>query len=155
MNIEAKLQELGIQLPDAPKPVATYVPGVIAGEYLYVSGQLPSKDGSIMKGKLGEDCTENDGYKAARQSAINNLAVAKSLLGDLDRIEKVVKVVGFVNSTPDFDAQPKVINGASDFIGEVFGNNGQHARSAVGVNSLPLGACVEVEMIFKLQNQQH
>lgn len=110
-----------------------------------------TENGVLRKGKLGEDMTVEEGYEAARIAALNCLAVVKSLAGSLDRVERVVKVVGFVNCTPDFEAQPKVINGASELLGQVFGDAGLHARSAVGVSSLPLGACCEVELIVRLK----
>ncbi len=150
-NIEEKLREMGIEIPKAAKPVAAYVPGVLDGAYVYTSGQLPSANGVIRKGKLGDTLTVEEGYEAAKLCAINCLAVVKSLAGDLDRVEQIVKVTGFVNSIAEFENQPKVINGASEFLGNAFGEAGAHARSAVGVASLPLGACCEVEMIVKLK----
>lgn len=148
---EEKLKEMGLALPDVPAPVAAYVPGLQAGDLVFTSGQLPTSAGKLAKGKLGADMTEEDGYKAARVSALNCLAVVKSVIGDLDRVERVVKVTGFVNSAPDFTAQPKVVNGASDLLVEVFGDAGKHSRSAVGVSALPLGACCEVEIIVKIK----
>ena len=121
------------------------------GTLVFTSGQLPTENGVLRKGKLGKDITVEEGYEAARIAALNCLAVVKSLAGSLDRVERVVKVVGFVNCTPDFEAQPKVINGASELLGQVFGDAGLHARSAVGVSSLPLGACCEVELIVRLK----
>lgn len=150
-QIEAKIKELGYELPQPPKPVAAYVPGVQDGNLIYTSGQLPTKDGVLCKGKLGQTMTTEDGYSAARISALNCLGVLKSLIGDLDRVEKIVKVVGFVNCAADFEEQPKVINGASELLGEIFGEKGQHARSAVGVSSLPLGAACEVEIIARVR----
>jgi len=149
---EAKLEELGIALPAAPKPVAAYVPAVQVEKYVYTSGQIPFVDGELKyQGKVGGELSEADGYAAAKICAINCLSAIKSLVGSLDNIEKIVKVVGFVNSAPGFTAQPKVINGASEFLGQVFGDAGQHARSAVGVSELPLGAAVEVELVVKLK----
>jgi len=153
MEFEKKLEAMGLRLPDAPKPVAAYVPGVRAGDFIYTSGQLPSENGAIRKGKLGAGMSVEDGYAAAKICALNCLAVVKSLAGDLDAVERIVKVVGFVNSAPDFEAQPKVVNGASEFLGELFGEAGVHSRSAVGVNSLPLGACCEIEMIVKVKSK--
>ncbi len=150
--VENRLKELGIEIPEAPKPVAAYVPGVEAGGFVYTSGQLPVSGGALKKGKLGVDVSPEDGYEAAKLCAINCLAVIKSLAGDLDRVERVVKLVGFVNSAPDFDAQPKVINGASELMLAAFGDAGLHSRSAVGVASLPLGAVCEVEAIVKLKD---
>ena len=147
-----KLSSLGIQLPEAPKAVANYLPAVIAGDLVIVSGQLPMKDGALAcKGYLGKDVSIEDGYAAARQCTINALAATSGLLdGQLDRIKQVVRVGGFVASAAGFTDQPKVINGASDFLVEVFGDAGRHARAAVGVSELPLGAAVEVEFIFRL-----
>jgi enamine deaminase RidA (YjgF/YER057c/UK114 family) len=150
-RIEEKLKKMGIVIPEAAKPVAAYVPGVLENGYVYTSGQLPSVSGVIRKGKLGDTITIEEGYEAAKICAINCLAVVKSLVGDLDKVERIVKVVGFVNSTPDCDNQPKVINGASELLGKIFDEAGAHARSAVGVASLPLGACCEVEMIVKVK----
>lgn len=150
-KIEEVLAQMGYSLPEAPKPVAAYVPGVQSGSMVYTSGQLPSVNGSVIRGKLGADMSVEQGYAAAQVSALNCLGVLKSILGDLDRIERVVKVVGFVNSTPDFEAQPQVINGASELLGQLFGPTGQHARSAVGVSSLPLGAACEVELIVQVR----
>lgn len=150
-RIEEKLKEMGIVIPEAAKPVAAYVPGVLENGYVYTSGQLPSVSGVVRKGKLGDNLTVEEGYEAAKICAINCLAVVKSLVGDLDKVERIVKVVGFVNSTPDSESQPKVINGASELLGKIFDEAGAHARSAVGVASLPLGACCEVEMIVKVK----
>jgi len=150
-RIEEKLKEMGIVIPEAAKPVAAYVPGVLENGYVYTSGQLPGVSGVVRKGKLGDNLTVEEGYEAAKICAINCLAVVKSLVGDLDKVERIVKVVGFVNSTPDCESQPKVINGASELLGKIFDEAGAHARSAVGVASLPLGACCEVEMIVKVK----
>lgn len=133
MTAETKLEQLGLTLPAVPAPVAAYVPGAADGTLVFTSGQLPTENGVLRKGKLGKDMTVEEGYEAARIAALNCLAVVKSLAGSLDRVERVVKVVGFVNCTPDFEAQPKVINGASELLGQVFGDAGLHARSAVGV----------------------
>ena len=149
---EAKLSEMGIQVPVVPKPVAAYIPAVQLGDLVYTSGQLPVVDGVLKyAGQLGVDVSEEDGYAAAKICAINCLAAVKFAVGSLDRIERIVKVTGFVNSAPDFTAQPKVMNGASEFLNEAFGEAGAHARSAVGVSGLPLGAAVEVEMIVKVK----
>lgn len=149
---EAKLKEMGITLPETPKPLAAYVPAVQIDKYIYTSGQIPLAAGELkFKGKLGAEISESQGYEAAKMCAINCLSAIKGLAGSLDNIERIVKVVGFVNSAPGFNQQPKVINGASEFIGEVFGEAGRHARSAVGVNELPIDAAVEVEMIVKLK----
>lgn len=150
-QVEKKLQEMGLTVPDAPKPVAAYVPGIKAGEFIYTSGQIPMVSGELKyKGKVGADKTPEEGYEAAKVCALNCLGVIKGLIGDLDRIQQVVKVVGFVNSAPGFNMQPKVINGASELLGTVLGDKGLHARSAVGVNELPLDATCEVEMIVRI-----
>lgn len=152
MIIERKLEEMGYPLPETPKPVAAYIPAVVAGEFVYTSGQIPVQNGEVkIKGKLGQDVMLEQGYEAARICAINALSAIKSVIHDLDRIDYIVKVVGFVNSSQDFTQQPAVINGASEFLKEVFAEKGAHARSAVGVAQLPLGAPVEVEMIVKLK----
>lgn len=150
-KIEEKLVSLGITLPEAAKPVAAYIPGIAAGDLVFTSGQLPFSQGKLLTGKLGDTMDTKDGYEAAKICAINCLAVLKSLVGDLDLIEQVVKLTGFVNCTQDFTEQPAVINGASELLGQVFGNEGQHSRSAVGAASLPLGACCEVEIIVKVK----
>lgn len=148
---EARLAELGITLPDAAAPAANYVPFVKTGNQLFISGQLPMDSGAIaMTGKLGEGLQVEDGQKAAKLCAINLLAQAKAATGDLDKVVRLVKIVGFVNSTGDFTDQPKVINGASDFLVEAMGDSGRHARSAVSAASLPFGAAVEIEAIFEI-----
>lgn len=153
MKTTARLAELGIILPAAAQPVASYVSVVISGALLYVSGQLPVTGGLMAKGHLGRDVSVEDGAAAARACAINILAqVNTTLQGQLDRIERCVKLTGFVASTPEFTDHPKVVNGASDLMLQVFGDAGKHARAAVGVASLPLGACVEVEAIFALRD---
>ena len=150
-TIEARLADLGITVPAAAAPVANYVPTVRSGTMLYVSGQVTLRDGQPQHvGKLGAGIDVEEGAQAARLCALNIIAQAKAALGDLDRVVRVVKLTGFVNSTPDFTDQPKVINGASDFMVEVFGDKGRHARSAVGVASLPLGVSVEVEAILEV-----
>lgn len=152
MSFEDKLKELGIAVPDAPKPVAAYVPAVKIGDYVYTSGQIPFVAGELKyKGKVGKEVSLEEGYEAARVCAINCLAALKSVIGSLEQVEKIVKVVGFVNSAPGFAEQPKVINGASEFFGNVFGKAGEHARSAVGVSELPIDAAVEVEIIVKVK----
>ncbi|HOJ37186.1 MAG TPA: RidA family protein [Ignavibacteriales bacterium] len=149
---EAKLKEMGIVIPEAPKPLAAYVPAVQVDKFVYTSGQLPIVDGQLkFKGKLGKDITEDEAKQAAKICAINCLSVVKSLIGSLDNIERIVKVVVFVNSSEEFTAQPAIANGASEFFVEVFGDAGKHARSAVGVSQLPLGAPVEIEIIVKLK----
>ena len=145
---EEKLAELGLTLPEVVPPLAAYQPAVRNGDLVFTAGQLPAKDGEMLAtGKLGAEVSEEDGYACARQCAINALAAIKAEIGDLAAIKRVVKVVVFVASSPDFTAQPKVANGASEFLGEVFGDAGKHARSAVGVSVLPLDVPVEVELI--------
>lgn len=152
MGIEAKLKTMGLELPAAPKPVAAYVPAVKVDNFVYTSGQIPFVNGELKcKGKVGKDLTEAEAYEAAKVCVLNCLSVIKAEIGDLDRIERIVKVVGFVNSAAGFRMQPKVINGASELLGELFGEKGQHARSAVGVNELPLDAACEVELIVKIK----
>jgi enamine deaminase RidA (YjgF/YER057c/UK114 family) len=149
MNIERRLQELGIELPQPVSPVATYVRWVQSGNLLYISGTGPS-DGSE-RGKLGENLTLEEGYAAAREVGLQIIATAKDALGDLDRVKRVVKILGMVNSAPDFGDQPRVINGCSDLMVEVFGENGRHARSAVGFVALPGQISVEIEAIFEVE----
>lgn len=152
MNIEQKLQEMGLELPVVAKPLASYVPAVATEGYIYTSGQVPMVKGELKyKGKVGQDLDETQGYEAAKICALNCLAAVKSVAGSLDNIERIVKVVGFVNSAPGFTMQPKVINGASDLLGQLFGEKGEHARSAVGVSELPLNAACEVEIIVKIK----
>ena len=149
--IEARLAELGVTLPDAPAPAANYVPYVISANMVYVSGQISMADGQLICGKLGADMDTEAGAAAARSCAISLLAQLKAACGgNLDRLQRVVKLVGFVNSTADFTDQPKVINGASDFMVAALGDAGRHARSAVSAASLPLGVAVEIEAIFEI-----
>ena len=149
--IETRLAELGVTLPDAPAPAANYVPYVVTGNTVYVSGQISQGPDGLLTGKLGEGISVEDGAAAARSCAISLLAQLKAACGgDIDRLVRVVKLVGFVNSTADFTDQPKVINGASDFLVEALGDKGRHARSAVSAASLPLGVTVEIEGIFEI-----
>jgi len=151
-EIEARLAQLGITLPQAAAPAANYVPTVIAGGMLYISGQLPMQDGKVAQtGHLGGGVSIEQGQAAARLCAINILAQAKAALGDLDRIERCVRLGAFVSSTPDFTDHPKVANGASDLMVEVLGDKGRHARAAVGAPSLPLGVSVEVDAVFAIR----
>lgn len=151
-NAAQRLADLGIDLPDAPAPVANYVPVVQSGSLLYLSGQISIGPGGLIKGKLGADLAIDQGVAAARACAINLIVQAKAALGgDLDRISRIVKLNGFVNCTPDFQDQPKVMNGASDLFVAVFGEAGRHARAAVGAPSLPLGAAVEVDAVFEIR----
>lgn len=151
MSIEAKLAELGLTLPEAAAPVAAYVPAVEAGGLLYISGQLPFKDGALMTGRLGEDRDEAYGTEAAQRCGLMLIAQMKKALGSLDRVERIVKLGAFVNSAGDFTGQPKVVNGASELMVAVFGEAGRHARSAVGVPVLPLGAAVEIDAIVAIK----
>ncbi len=146
----ARLAELGITLPTPAAPVAAYVPTVEAGGFLYVSGQVSFVDGTLVKGRLGDDLTVEQGYDAARGCGLMLLAQAQAALGSLDRIARVVKLGAFVNCTPDFTDQPKVANGASELMVAVLGDAGKHSRSAVGVPSLPLGCAVEIDAVFAL-----
>lgn len=150
-RFETKLKELGIILPDAPAPAANYVPFVQVGDIVYVSGQISADANGFIKGKLGDDMSTEEGAAAARACAINLLAQVKAACGgDLDRLVRVVKLTGFVNSTADYTDQPKVVNGASDLLAEALGDAGKHSRSAVSAASLPLGVAVEIEGIFQV-----
>lgn len=152
MQIEARLKEMGIELPPAVTPVANYVPAVRTGNLIFLSGHGPFKeDGSLITGKVGADLTIEQGYETARRVAIGLLGSLKAVIGDLDRVNRFVKLLGFVNCTAEFADQPKVINGASDFFVEVFGEKGKHARSAVGTNALPFNIAVEIEMIVEIE----
>ena len=152
MTIENKLKELNIELPNAPNPVGSYVAFKKIGNLLFISGQLPiSRDGKIIKGKIGADLNLEDGQKASKLCVINILSqVKKALNGDLNKVKNCVKITGYVNSINDFKDQPKVINPASETLSSVFGNNGKHARAAISTNSLPLGAAVEIDAIFEI-----
>lgn len=152
MGAEARIKELGITLPNPPKPMGNYVPGVRTGNLLFLSGHGPIRiEGNpSARGKVGRDLSTEDAYKVAREVGINLLGSARALLGSLDRVKRVVKVLGMVNAVESFGEQPKVINGFSDLMVEVFGENGRHARSAVGMGSLPAGIPVEIEMILEV-----
>ena len=152
MTIENKLKELNIELPNAPDPVGAYVAFKKIGNLLFISGQLPiSKDGKIIRGKIGAGLNLEDGQRASKLCVINILAqVKKALNGDLNKVKNCVKITGFVNSVDDFKDQPKVINPASETLSSVFGINGKHARAAISTNSLPLGAAVEIDAIFEI-----
>ncbi len=151
-KIEQKLAELGFPLPAVAKPVAAYVPSVVTGNLCFTSGQLPFVDGALPQvGKVGREVSAEDAKDLARLCALNALAALKLAIGDLDRVTRIVKVVGFVSVVPEFTAIPGVINGASEFLGEVFGDVGSHARSAVGVPALPLDSAVELEMIAEFK----
>lgn len=151
-QVEARLKELGIDVPDAAAPVANYVAYVKTGNLVFVSGQVPVKDGEFQfKGKVGGELSVEDGQAAARLCAINIISQLKAACeGDLDRVRRIVKLTGFVNSTPEFGDQPKVINGASDLMVEVFGDKGRHSRAAVSAGSLPLGVGVEVDAVAEI-----
>jgi enamine deaminase RidA (YjgF/YER057c/UK114 family) len=151
MSIDARLADLGITLPDAPAPAANYVPFVVVGNLVHVSGQISQNAGGLIKGRLGEDMDVAQGAEAAKSCAVSLLAqVKKACGGDLSRLVRAVKLTGFVNSTPEFTDQPKVINGASDLVVAIFGDKGKHARAAVGAPSLPLGVAVEIEAVAEL-----
>ncbi|MBM9508972.1 RidA family protein [Actinacidiphila acididurans] len=151
MSVAARLAELGLTLPEVVPPLASYQPAVRSGRYVYTSGQLPMVDGKLVAtGKVGAEVAPEQAAELARICALNALAAVRSVAGDLDRVARVVKVVGFVASAPDFTGQPAVVNGASDLLGEVLGEKGVHARSAVGVAVLPLDAPVEVEIQVEL-----
>lgn len=148
---EERLAELGLEVPEVAKPVAVYVPAVRSGNHVYTSGQLPMRAGELMlTGKVGGDVTAEEAYACARQCALNAIAAIRAEVGELSAVKRVVKVVVFVASTPDFTGQPGVANGASELLGEVFGDAGVHARSAVGVAALPLDAPVEVELLVEV-----
>ena len=152
MSIESRLAELGVTLPDAPAPAANYVPYVQTGDIVYVSGQISQDANGPVKGKLGADLEAEEGAAAAKLCAISLLTQVRAACGgDLDRLVRVVKLTGFVNSTADFTDQPKVINGCSDFMVEALGDAGRHARSAVSAAALPLGVAVEIEGIFQIK----
>lgn len=151
-DVEARLRELGITLPEVSPPVANYVNAVRTGKLVFLSGKGPTRpEGGYVTGKVGQDLSVEEGYAAARLVAINQLAALKAEIGDLNRVTRVVKVLGMVNCTTDFERQPEVINGFSDLIVEVFGDKGKHARSAVGMGSLPRNIAVEVEWIVEVK----
>ncbi len=155
MMVEKKLAEMGLTLPPAPTPVANYVPVVRSGNLLFVSGHGPAffQDGKIqyIRGKLGREMTVEQGYDAAKQVTLNILQSIKGEIGDLDKVRRIVKVLGFVNCTEEFPDQPKVINGASDLLVALYGERGRHARSAVGMYQLPFGIAVEIEMVVEVE----
>jgi enamine deaminase RidA (YjgF/YER057c/UK114 family) len=150
--VEMKLNQLGLNLPDAPKPVAAYIPAKQTGNLVFTAGQLPMVNGELIsKGLLGQDVETDEANKAARICTLNALAAIKGVIGDLDRIKQVVRVVGYVASVPTFTQQPAVVNGASELLLEIFGENGKHARSAVGMAVLPLNASVEIELTVEVE----
>jgi enamine deaminase RidA (YjgF/YER057c/UK114 family) len=148
---EERLTELGLSVPEVAKPVAAYIPAVRSGNHVYTSGQLPMREGQLMfTGKVGGEVSQEEAVDCARQCALNALAAVKAEVGELSAVKRIVKVVAFVASTPDFTGQPLVANGVSELLGEVFGDAGRHARSAVGVSVLPLDAPVEVELLVEV-----
>ncbi|MCC3774065.1 RidA family protein [Streptomyces sp. UNOB3_S3] len=152
-TVEDRIAELGLTLPDVVPPLATYQPAVRSGSYIHTAGQLPMVDGAIpVTGKVGAEVSPEQAKELAARCALNGLAAVKSVIGDLDKIVRVVKVVGFVASAPDFTGQPGVLNGASELLGEILGEKGVHARSAVGVAVLPLDAPVEVEFLVEVRD---
>jgi enamine deaminase RidA (YjgF/YER057c/UK114 family) len=152
MDAEARLSELGLSLPSPPQPVGAYLPAQRVGELLFLSGTTCYMDGDLLyTGRVGAELTIEEGYAAARQTALNLLSVIKATLGDLDRVERVVKLNGYVNSAPDFDRQPAVINGASDLLEKVYGQRGKHARTSIGVSDLPGHIPVEIELVVQIR----
>ena len=152
MSVETNLAALGLELPEVATPAGAYVPAVVSGNLVFTAGQIPLVDGKLMaEGRLGAEITAEEGKEIAQRCALNAIAAVKSVLGDLERVKKVVKVVGFVASTPEFTAQPGVVNGASELLQAAFGDVGIHARSAVGVAVLPLNSPVEVELIVEFE----
>jgi enamine deaminase RidA (YjgF/YER057c/UK114 family) len=151
-KVESKLSELKLLLPEAPKPVAAYIPAKQTGKLVFTAGQLPMVNGELIsKGLLGQDVEIDEANKAARICTLNALAAIKGVIGDLDRIKQIVRVVGYVASVPTFTQQPAVVNGASELLLEIFGENGKHARSAVGMAVLPLNASVEIELTVEIE----
>jgi enamine deaminase RidA (YjgF/YER057c/UK114 family) len=153
MGVEEKLKQLGLELPSAAKPVANYVPAVRTGNLVFLSGHGPVGKDRLIAGKLGGGLTVEEGYQAARLVALGLLGSLKALIGDLDRVRRIVKVLGMVNCDPAFMEHPRVVDGASDLLVEVFGEKGRHARSAVGMNALPFNIAVEIEMIVELEDE--
>ena len=153
-EIESRLQELGIELPSTPAPIANYVPSVRTGNLVYLSGLGPAAraDGTTPSGKVGRELTTEEGYEAARLTGINIVSRIKGEIGDLDKVKRVIKMLGMVNSDPEFNQQPAVVNGCSDLLVEVFGDKGRHARSAVGMASLPNDIPVEIEVIIEVED---
>ena len=148
---EERLAEMGLAVPEVAKPVASYIPAVRSGDHVYTSGQLPMRDGQLITtGKVGGEVSPEEAVECARQCALNAIAAVRAEIGELSHVKRVVKVVAFVSSTPDFTGQPGVANGASELLGEVFGDAGRHARSAVGVPVLPLDAPVELELVVEV-----
>jgi enamine deaminase RidA (YjgF/YER057c/UK114 family) len=153
MQVEERLRKLGIELPPSPTPAANYVTAVRTGNLLFLSGHGPRRtaSGPSIKGRVGKELTVEQGYKAAREVGLNLVSTMKASLGDLDKVKRVVKVLGMVNAAPDFEQHPQVMNGFSDLMVEVFGDKGRHARSAVGMGSLPMGIPVEIEVVVEVE----
>ena len=150
---EEKIKQLGITIPEVVKPLAAYIPAMQVGNLVMTSGQVPISSGTVKyQGKVGRELSEEEGKEAAKLCALNCLSAVKSVIGNLDKIKRVLKLTVFVSSAEGFTAQPKVANGASEFIVEIFGEAGKHVRSAVGVSELPLNSAVEIEMIVEIQN---
>jgi len=153
MDIESKLKDLGIVIPEIAKPLAAYVPGLIAGDFVYISGQLPAKDGKILySGSIGQDLSIAEGKTASRLAVVNCLAVLKSCLDSWSSLLRIVKITGYIQCEKDFHDQAMVLNGASELLEQIFGERGKHARAAVGVHALPLNAACEVEMIAQIRS---
>jgi len=153
MKIEQKIEKLGYRVPEASKPLGVYVPVVRVGNLLFVGGKIPLVQGQLRyKGKVGKDLTVEEGYEAAKTCVLNLLSVIKTELGDLDKVQRIIKIAGYINSASGFTEQSKVLNGASEFLLEVFGDKGRHARAAIGVAELPLDAPLEVEMIVEVKD---
>ncbi len=149
--IEEKIKQMGLTIPDAPKPLAAYIPALKIGNMVFTAGQIPMKDGQLVfRGKIGKDLSEEDGKKAAEICVLNCLSVVKSLAGSLDNIKRIIKLTVFVNSADGFTNQAAVANGASELLVKLFSENGKHVRSAVGVNELPINSAVEIEMIAEI-----
>lgn len=148
--IEEQLNQLGLTLPEVPTPVGSYIPSVRINDFVFISGQIPFLNGNILTGKLGDDVSIEEGYERAKICALNALSVVKAEVGSLDKIKRIIKVSGYVNCIDTFTDHPKVINGASDLFGELFGNSGRHTRIAIGNNSLPLNSSVEIDVIFQI-----
>ncbi|MHA1723188.1 MAG: RidA family protein [Candidatus Baldrarchaeia archaeon] len=152
MSVEKKLESLGLSLPKPPKPVAAYIPAVKTGNVIFISGQIPVVEGKVRyKGKVGQDISVEEGYEAAKICALNALSIIKDIVGSLDKVKRIVRIVGYVNCTEDFEEPHKVVNGASEFLVKIFGEKGRHARLALGSNALPLGAAIELEMIVEVE----
>jgi len=152
MSVEEKLKAMGLSLPKPPKPVAAYIPAVKTGNLIFISGQIPVVNGELKyKGKVGKDLGIEDGYEAAKICVLNALSIVKGMTGSLDKVKRIVRVVGYVNCSDNFEEPHKVVNGASELLVEIFGEKGRHARLALGTNTLPLGAAIELEMIVEVE----